>query len=165
VTSLRSVVYEAPGWGLGEVVFRDDVPVHHEMPRGDADRPAAAAETPAQQALVDRLVAYFAGERPTFADIDLGPTLEWAGVTPFEDRCLRELQQIPYGETISYTELASRAGRERAHRAAGSVCARGTLSLVVPYHRVIRADGSIGEWGPEGNAYKLRLLRHEGLHL
>jgi methylated-DNA-[protein]-cysteine S-methyltransferase len=165
VTALRSVVYEAPGWGLGEVVFRGDVPVHHEMPHDEAAPTGDAAATAAQRALIARLRAYFAGDRASFADVDLGPTLEWAGVTPFEERCLRELQRIPYGETVSYGELASRAGRERAHRAAGSVCARGTLSLVVPYHRVIRSDGSIGEWGPEGNAYKLRLLRHEGLHL
>jgi methylated-DNA-[protein]-cysteine S-methyltransferase len=165
VTALRSVVYEAPGWGLGELVFRGDVPVHHEMPHDDSAPTGEPAASPAERALVDRLVAYFAGDRSSFADVDLGPTLEWAGVTPFEERCLRELQRIPYGETISYGELAGRAGRARAHRAAGSVCARGTLSLVVPYHRVIRSDGSIGEWGPEGNAYKLRLLRHEGLHL
>ena len=132
--------------------------------RAERRRPAAgsAPRTPAQRELTDLLVAYFAGERVTFADFDLAPTLAWAGVTPFEERCLRELQQVPYGETVSYGELARRAGRERAHRAAGSVCARGTLSIVVPYHRVIRADGSIGEWGPAGNAYKVRLLAHGG---
>ena len=79
------------------------------------------------------------------------PTLAWAGVTPFEERCLRELQRDARTARRSPTASSpSRAGRERAHRAAGTVCARGTLSLVVPYHRVIRADGSIGEWGPDG---------------
>ncbi len=164
MTVLESVIYEAPGWGVGEIVYRDDVAIHHESPT-DADRAGTAPRTAAQHALVDLLVAYFAGQRVTFAEFDLAPTLAWAGVTPFEETCVRELQRVPYGETVSYGELALRAGRERAHRAAGSVCARGTLSIVVPYHRVIRADGSIGEWGPEGNAYKLRLLRHEGLHL
>lgn len=164
MSGLASVVYEAPGWGVGEVVYRDDVAIHHESPE-ELDRPGSAPRTSAQQGLIDLLVAYFAGERVTFADFDLAPTLAWAGVTPFEERCLRELQEVPYGETVSYGDLARRAGRERAHRAAGSVCARGTLSIVVPYHRVIRSDGSIGEWGPEGNAYKRRLLRHEGLHL
>jgi methylated-DNA-[protein]-cysteine S-methyltransferase len=164
VSILHSVVYEAPGWGVGEVVYRDGVAIHHESPE-EIDRPGSGPRTPAQHELIDRLVAYFAGERVTFADFDLAPTLAWAGVTPFEERCLRELQNVPYGETVSYGDLARRAGWDRAHRAAGSVCARGTLSIVVPYHRVIRSDGSIGEWGPEGNAYKRRLLRHEGLHL
>jgi methylated-DNA-[protein]-cysteine S-methyltransferase len=164
VSRLESVVYEAPGWGLGEVVYRDDVAIHHESPY-DVDRPASAPRTPAQHRLIDLLVAYFAGERVSFAEFDLAPTLSFAGVTPFEEACLRELQRVPYGETVSYAELARRAGRDRAHRAAGSVCARGTLSIVVPYHRVIRADGSLGEWGPAGNAYKRRLLRLEGLHL
>jgi O-6-methylguanine DNA methyltransferase len=164
VSGLHSVVYEAPGWGVGELVYRGDVAIHHESPE-DVDRPGSAPRTRAQRELTDLLIAYFAGQRVTFADFDLTPTLDWAGVTPFEERCLRELQRVPYGETVSYGELARRAGRDRAHRAAGSVCARGTLSIVVPYHRVIRADGSIGEWGPAGNAYKLRLLRMEGLHL
>jgi O-6-methylguanine DNA methyltransferase len=164
VSGLHLVVYEAPGWGVGELVFRDDVPIHHESP-DDVDRPGSAPRTRAQRELTDQLIAYFAGQRVSFADFDLTPTLAWAGVTPFEERCLRELQRVPYGETVSYGELALRAGRDRAHRAAGSVCARGTLSILVPYHRVIRADGSIGEWGPAGNAYKLRLLRMEGLHL
>ncbi len=164
MSRLASIVYEAPGWGVGEVVYRDEVAIHHESPE-EIDRPGSAPRTPAQHELIDLLLAYFAGERVTFADFDLAPTLAWAGVTPFEERCLRELQSVPYGETVSYGDLARRAGRDRAHRAAGSVCARGTLSIVVPYHRVIRSDGSIGEWGPEGNAYKRRLLRHEGLHL
>jgi methylated-DNA-[protein]-cysteine S-methyltransferase len=164
VSGLVSVVYEAPGWGLGELVYRDDVAIHHESPH-DVERPGAPPRTKAQRRLTEQLIAYFAGERVTFAGFDLGPTLAWAGVTPFEEACLRELQRVPYGETVSYGDLARRAGRDRAHRAAGSVCARGTLSIVVPYHRVIRADGSIGEWGPAGNAYKRRLLRLEGLHL
>ena len=62
------------------------------------------------------------------------------------------------------TWLGGPGGTARIARPARSARAV-TLSIVVPYHRVIRADGSIGEWGPEGNAYKRRLLRHEGLHL
>ena len=164
MSHLESVVYEAPGWGVGELVYRDDVAIHHEAPE-DVDRPGSPPRTRAQRELIDLLIAYFAGRRVSFAGFDLAPTLAWAGVTPFEERCLRELQAVPYGDTVSYGELARRAGRDRAHRAAGSVCARGTLSIVVPYHRVIRADGSIGGWGPAGNASKLRLLRMEGLHL
>jgi methylated-DNA-[protein]-cysteine S-methyltransferase len=72
------------------------------------------------------------------------------------------LRAVPYGGTISYGELAARAGAPRAGRAAGSVCARGTVPIVVPYHRVIRSDGSIGSYGPSGERTKRRLLALEG---
>ena len=160
MTALRSVVYEAPGWGLGELVFRGDVPVHHEMPHDDSAPTGEPAASPAERALVDRLVAYFAGDRSSFADVDLGPTLEWAGVTPFEERCLRELQRIPYGETISYGELAKRVDRPEAARAVGSANGQNPIAIVVPCHRVIGADGSLTGFGG-GLDWKRWLLARE----
>jgi methylated-DNA-[protein]-cysteine S-methyltransferase len=163
---LAYVQYDAPGWGIGELVFRGDLPIHHDEPDPRrSSSAAAAAPSSYQRGLVERLVAYFAGERVGFADLDLGPTLAFAGATPFEAACVRELQRVPYGTTISYAELAARAGRPRAARGAGRACARGTLSVLVPYHRVIRADGSLGEYGPEGVGLKRRLLAHEGVSL
>jgi methylated-DNA-[protein]-cysteine S-methyltransferase len=163
---LAYVQYDAPGWGIGEVVFRGDMPIHHDEPSAQRSPSASAAPpSPFQRRLVERLVAYFAGERVAFADVDLAPTLAFAGATAFEAACVHELQRVPYGATISYAELAARAGRPRAARGAGRACARGTLSVVVPYHRVIRADGSIGEYGPDGIGLKRRLLAHEGVEL
>jgi methylated-DNA-[protein]-cysteine S-methyltransferase len=163
---LAYVQYEAPGWGIGELVFRGEMPIHHDEPSpGRAPSPSAAAPTPFQRRLVGRLVAYFAGERVDFVDVDLGPTLAFAGATAFEAACVQALQRVPYGVTISYAELAARAGRPRAARGAGRACARGTLSVVVPYHRVIRADGSLGDFGPDGSGLKRRLLAHEGVEL
>ena len=159
-----TVTYEAPGWGVGELVFRGDTAVHHEEPRTLATH-VAEPRTAAQRALVDRLAAYFAREPVTFADLDLGPALAWAGATAFEADCVRALQAVPYGEVLSYRDLAVLAGRPGAHRAAGTVCARGTLSVIVPYHRVIRSDGSIGSFGPGGDALKRRLLALEGVRL
>ena len=94
--------------------------------REDVDRPASAPRTPAQRELTDLLVAYFAGERVTFADFDLAPTLAWAGVTPFEERCLRELQQVP----VRRDRLLRRAGAARGPRARAS---RGRLGLRARY--------------------------------
>ncbi len=162
--SHRIVTYTAPAWGVGELVFDGDVPLHHEEPswrREPGDGPA----TPLQQLLVERLAAYFGGQRVTFADLDIGPTLAWAGATPFEAAVVRALLHVPYGHTVAYAELARMAGRPGAHRAAGSVCARGTLSVLVPYHRVIRSDGTIGPYGPDGPAMKRRLLALEGVGL
>jgi methylated-DNA-[protein]-cysteine S-methyltransferase len=164
VGGLWTVSYDAPGWGVGELVFRDDVPVHHEEPRARRGH-VAAPRTPPQIALVERLRAYFARERVTFADLDLAPALAWAGATAFEADCVRALQAVPYGEVISYRDLAVLAGRPGANRAAGTVCARGTLSVLVPYHRVIRSDGTIGSFGPGGDGLKRRLLALEGVRL
>jgi methylated-DNA-[protein]-cysteine S-methyltransferase len=158
---LVTVTYDAPGWGTGEVVFAGDAPVLHEEPRVGAI-PGVEADTPARRALIDQLRAYFAGERVRF-DLDLAAALELAAATPFAADCVRAICAIPYGETLSYRELAEAAGRPGASRAAGSVCARGTLSVIVPYHRVIRSDGTLGPYGPGGDSLKRRLLDLEGV--
>ena len=91
-----------------------------------------------------QLHAYFAGERRGF---DL--RLDLAGVSAFHVAVYRATMRIPYGETASYGEVAAMAGSPRAARAAGGAMARCPLFPVVPCHRVIHADGSIGGWGPD----------------
>ncbi|AUG29106.1 MULTISPECIES: methylated-DNA--[protein]-cysteine S-methyltransferase [Microbacterium] len=109
--------------------------------------------------VVDQLDEYFAGHRRTFAlPIDLGT------VDGFARRALEAICEIPYAETASYGEVAVRAGSPGAHRAAGSACARTPISIVVPAHRVVRADGSIGEYGghPERKRFLLDLEARVG---
>jgi methylated-DNA-[protein]-cysteine S-methyltransferase len=72
--------------------------------------------------------------------------------------------EIPYGETISYTELATRAGNPRAFRAAGHACATNPIPIVLPCHRVVRSDGDLN-WYTGGLRYKEQLLGHEGAHV
>jgi methylated-DNA-[protein]-cysteine S-methyltransferase len=88
------------------------------------------------------LEAYFAGERRSFADLalDLGPS-------PFERAVWTALQGIPYGETVSYGELARRIGRPDRVRAVGAAVGRTPVPIVVPCHRVIGADGSLTGYG------------------
>jgi methylated-DNA-[protein]-cysteine S-methyltransferase len=93
---------------------------------------------------VNELTAYFAGELRTFS-----LRLDLRGAAPFDAAVWLAAPEIPYGETVSYGELAAMAGRPGAARAAGNAMARCPLSPVVPCHRVIRADGSIGGWGSE----------------
>ena len=71
--------------------------------------------------------------------------------TDFQWRVWRAMREIPRGETRSYSELAAMAGKPKAVRAAASVCANNRVSLLIPCHRVVRADGSTGQyaWGPE----------------
>lgn len=96
---------------------------------------------------------YEAGRRRTF-DVDVTFPDSFAG------RVMREMTAIPYGRTRTYGELA--AALDSAPRAVGGACGRNPVPLVVPCHRVIRADGGLGGFSsPGGVALKRRLLAHE----
>jgi methylated-DNA-[protein]-cysteine S-methyltransferase len=147
---VQVVPYEVEGWGVGELYFVEDRLVYHELPR------AGSAES-AGHPLVPRLAAYFSGDPVSFADVELD--LEW--MTPFQRAVADALRAIPYGETVTYGELAALAGHPNAYRAAGSFCARNRFPLFVPCHRVVAADG-LGPYGSLGSSYKQRLLELEG---
>ena len=98
---------------------------------------------------------YFAGRR---RDFDLA--IDWQLSHGFLLRARHEIAAIPYGETRTYTDLARGAGNERAVRAAGSACSRNPIPLVVPCHRVLRSDGSLGGYAG-GLEMKERLLELE----
>ena len=74
---------------------------------------------------------------------------------------LDQLRAVPYGTTVSYATLAASAGNAKAVRAAGSVCSHNPIPLVVPCHRVVRSDGSTGNY-LAGRAAKESLLALEG---
>ena len=99
---------------------------------------------------VTQLAEYFRGERTDF-DLPLAP----AG-TPFQLAVWQALRDIPYGETINYGELATRVGNARASRAVGLANGRNPISIVVPCHRVIGANGSLTGYG--GGLDRKRLL-------
>jgi methylated-DNA-[protein]-cysteine S-methyltransferase len=84
---------------------------------------------------------YFAGSRTAF-----GVPLTVAGA-PFDQLVWQQLRRIPYGETISYGELARRIGHPSAARAVGMANGRNPISVIVPCHRVIGADGSLTGYG------------------
>jgi methylated-DNA-[protein]-cysteine S-methyltransferase len=189
--SVTRVPYSVDEWGVGEVWFEDDRLVWHELPRpqsakavtcthararqtptqGGADFPPPLRSTvPAKRArrsdrsepiagrLVQRIRAYFGGARESFGDV----RLELDGWTPFQVAVLEALRNVPYGEIVSYGELARLAGYPRAQRAAGTFCARNRFGLVVPCHRVVGAAGP-GSYGSLGLDYKRRLLALEGV--
>lgn len=116
------------------------------------DLPAPIAQAKQQ------LAEYFAGARSTF-DLSLGLNVG----TPFRRRVWRELQRIPYGETISYGELARRIGQPTASRAVGGANHHNPIAIIVPCHRVIGADGTLVGYGG-GLPTKERLLAHEQRH-
>lgn len=98
---------------------------------------------------------YFGGWRQSF-DLPLAPV-----GTEFQQLVWAELQRIPFGETIAYSELARRLGREKAVRAVGAANGRNPIGIVIPCHRVIGADGSLTGYGG-GISRKEYLLRLEG---
>jgi methylated-DNA-[protein]-cysteine S-methyltransferase len=102
-------------------------------------------------------MAYFNGSRTDFAALTLDPQ-----GTPFQLRVWQELRRIPWGQAISYGELARRVGNPKAARAVGQANAVNPIPLIIPCHRVIAADGSLGGYS-SGLERKRWLLHHEGV--
>jgi methylated-DNA-[protein]-cysteine S-methyltransferase len=101
-----------------------------------------------------QLDEYFDGSRTAF-DLPLAPR-----GTPFQRLVWEELARIPFGTTVTYAELAARAGHAGAARAVGAAVARNPISIVVPCHRVVGADGTLTGYAG-GIARKAYLLEHE----
>ena len=99
-----------------------------------------SASGPVSEA-VRQLREYFAGKRTEF-DLPLEPE-----GTAFQRRVWRRLQEIPYGETISYGELAKRIGNPKASRAVGAANGKNPIPIVIPCHRVIGANGTLTGFG------------------
>jgi O-6-methylguanine DNA methyltransferase len=89
----------------------------------------------------EQLDAYFSGSSTVF-DLDLR-----AAGTPFQQRVWQALRTIPYGETVTYGELAQLLGQPTASRAVGLANGRNPISIIIPCHRVIGADGSMTGYG------------------
>jgi methylated-DNA-[protein]-cysteine S-methyltransferase len=113
------------------------------------------------EALADveqQLAEYFRGERKVF-DLALAPE-----GTPFQQRVWAELLKIPYGETISYIELARRVGNPKASRAVGGANGSNPIWLIVPCHRVIGSNGTLTGYAG-GVGIKQTLLELEGVKI
>jgi methylated-DNA-[protein]-cysteine S-methyltransferase len=144
--------------GVLRISFDPDIEQHLEWLSRIAGRTVLRA--PRQVDAVRReLDEYFEGKRHTF---DLAVDLR--GVTPFTERVLIELARIPFGETVTYAELAGRAGNPKAARAVGMTMNRNRIPIVLPCHRVIGADGSLTGYAG-GLDRKVALLTLEGVLL
>lgn len=124
----------------------------------DADLSAGAGHGEWNPKLVRRLQKFAAGGRQDFRDveIDCGPQ------TAFQRRVIEGCRQIPFGRTLTYGELAEKAGDPGAARAVGNVMAVNRIPLIVPCHRVVSSGGSSGGYSAAGGVRtKLRLLEAE----
>jgi methylated-DNA-[protein]-cysteine S-methyltransferase len=103
------------------------------------------------------LEEYFDGTRRAFE-----VPLDWRLITgPFRNSVLEAISLVPFGEAITYTEVAARAGNARAQRAAGNALGSNPIPVIIPCHRVVRTGGAVGGYGG-GPEMKQFLLRHEG---
>jgi methylated-DNA-[protein]-cysteine S-methyltransferase len=108
------------------------------------------------KSLQRQIAAYYEGARVNF-----GPEIPVSldGFRPFGASVLRTCRQLQFGQTITYSGLASKSGRPGASRAAGSALARNPIPLIIPCHRVLRADGGLGGFSaPGGTAVKKKML-------
>ena len=137
----------------GRLTLREEV----ACLEADSGEPVAQDAEAARPA-IDALAAWFAdgGEDP---DLPLAPR-----GTEFQRRVWEALTEIPPGETTSYGEIAIEVGKPGAARAVGGAVGRNPISIVVPCHRVIAGDGSLGGYGG-GLDRKRWLLAHEGVPL
>jgi O-6-methylguanine DNA methyltransferase len=158
-TTVHTVVDSSPCGPL-TLVARDKALTGLYM-AGQRHRPAPETFGPRDDSLpvfaaaAAQLAAYFAGELTRF---ELG--LAAVG-TPFQERVWAALREIPYGETVSYGELAGAIGRPGASRAVGLANGRNPIGIIVPCHRVIGANGSMTGYGG-GLERKRWLLAFEG---
>ncbi len=132
------------------------------VPGGGKDSaPCPKGETLPFTRLFTLLERYFSGEAVDFSALEVRPS-----GTAFDREVWRALGDIPFGEVRSYAEVAAAIGHPRAFRAVARACARNRLPIIIPCHRVVRSDGSIGGWsGGGGVDVKKRLLAIEGITL
>ncbi len=152
-TSLGPMLVAASDKGVCRLSFGEDPAVladrfpHADLVQGGADFAAVLAEI------------VKAADAP--GEVDFGHIPVDVSGTPFQQEIWQALRRIPKGETRTYAELAAEVGRPGAVRAAGSANGANHVSLLIPCHRVIRTDGTLGgyAWGLE---IKAKLLQREG---
>jgi len=107
------------------------------------------------ESLIKKVKEYFSGKKVDFTDCKLNLN----NYTNFQKKVLQIVKEIPYGEIRSYKEAAGAAGYPRAHRAVGNTMRNNSLPLIIPCHRVIKSDGSLGGFsGKEGIALKRKMI-------
>lgn len=165
-TPIADLVVQADEDGLLLVEFQDTDRVERFGVQADPEPPlpprGQAQSHPAALIRIQRHLDQFQAEITAYFDGDLtefNTPIHLRG-TPFQNAVWSELLRIPYGHTNSYEALARKLGDEKRTRAVGQANGRNCLAIIVPCHRVIRADGNLGGYGG-GLWRKQRLLELE----
>jgi methylated-DNA-[protein]-cysteine S-methyltransferase len=150
----RLLVVQGPD-GLVRIAFPEEAEDHVLAEVASALGPNVIGSDRELASERDALSDYLEGDATTLAlPVDLR-----LAHAPFRRAVLEKLREVPRGATVSYGELAARAGNPKASRAVGSACARNPVPIVVPCHRVVRTGGDIGSYGggPEMKRFLLEL--------
>lgn len=157
--------------GLCGIAWSDEGITRFRLPDPDRDAAerqfrgrTATAPPPAIAGVVEQAKRYFAGERIAFTNIDL----DLSAVDPFRRTIYDALRKVGFGETVTYGELAKRAGANEPQAAqdVGVAMARNPVPLIIPCHRVLAAGGKIGGFSAPGRTEtKQRMLALEGVFI
>jgi AraC family transcriptional regulator of adaptative response/methylated-DNA-[protein]-cysteine methyltransferase len=145
-TSLGRLLVAATERGVCRVMLGDTVATLEADLRREFDAARVHHDKSGKlEGFVDAILSYLEGREP---HLDLPLDIR---ATAFQRRVWQELQRIPFGETRTYTEVAAAVGDPNARRAVARACATNPVALVIPCHRVVREDGSLGgyRWGVE----------------
>jgi methylated-DNA-[protein]-cysteine S-methyltransferase len=163
--SFHRVFFTDLGWmgvtlgpeGIARLVF--DQPSERAAWRALGARPADPLEDhPVLVEVQQRLTHYASGKPDSLRDIPI----DWSGMTAFQRHVLGACRRIPRGKTLTYAQLAQRAGSPKAARAVGRVMAGNRLPLIIPCHRVVGSGGRLGGFSSRsGLTMKERLLKME----
>ena len=160
VTGIGRVLVTRTSAGLRSVAFAKDLDVAHELARltrpGRAAASIAVEDAIGLRRIADSVRDFLRGKPVTF-----DCSLDIAGTTDFTRRVLESVRGIPFGALRSYKWVAREAGSPRAARAVGQVLARNPLPIVVPCHRVVESDGTLGGYSCGGTDMKRRLIELE----
>lgn len=119
----------------------------------------SAPRKPWQSRALHLLQRYLMGKRQPLDEIPI----DYSGLSEFRRQVMEQCRAVPFGQTVTYQQLAGRIGYPKAARAVGGVMRTNPLPLIVPCHRIVRCDGTLGGYsGPGGVNLKRRLLELEG---
>lgn len=150
---MNRIVFDTPVGSMALEGTEDAITALY-LPNAPAE--PVGVETPLLARGREELLAYFGGKRQSF-DLPLNPQ-----GTPFQQKVWSALGDIPYGQTITYGELARRVGCPKGSRAVGQANHRNPLPIFLPCHRVVGANGALTGYGG-GLELKEWLLRLEGM--
>lgn len=134
MSSAHGTILESP---LGDLLVRGDDQAITAVLHGPHPAATSSKVPPELRAATEQLAAYFAGELTEF-ELPIAPV-----GTPFQRAVWAALDEIPYGRTVGYGEVARRVGRPSAARAVGAACGRNPISVITPCHRVVGSSGAL----------------------
>lgn len=153
---IKRAIYCIPNVGMCYIDYLGEVVVGLRL-SPSWDSVSECERTPFSDNLFSQVLEYFAGERKGF-DV----AIDISHQTPFQQKILRELQTIPYGEVRTYKQLAEAVGNPKAARAVGGACLRNPIHLIIPCHRIIGAKGALTGYAA-GLEIKRQLLDLENI--